>query len=397
MRRAQGGSRDDGEGAPRTARVAIFTAVTVTMQAPFLFGSLGEELDVGGQTLNRILVSGFFVATAGGALVPGLQLGLSARTLIGLAPLLAAGSLAVLALTPGPVVAGAALAVGGLVNGAMTRATIGIVNGLPPTAVPGGLAELTVAAVSAPLFVGLVIGVASAAGIAPRAIMAGHAVFVACAAIVTLNGARQLPAGTGRRPRTGADAAPRVDRAPDGWRLITACAFTAAISSYVVAIFFVPFVRVSGVGMGAAGLALLFTSVVAATTRLWICRHPDVIALRSRHTSTLILAGAMGTGLLAVGSAALLSVAMPLIGIGAWGWIGLLMSASRHARNPVATGAAIQGSNFAAAAIGPLLAGVGVALIGSTLLLLGLTAMAAASAIGLWRPLARLDAAAAAA
>lgn len=161
------------------------------------------------------------------------------RPLIGLAPLLAAGSLAVLALTPGPVVAGAALAVGGLVNGAMTRATIGIVNGLPPRAVPGGLAELTVAAVSAPLFVGLVIGVASAAGIAPRAIMAGHAVFVACAAIVTLNGARQLPAGTGRRP-------------------------------------------------------------------------PD-----------------MERGLLAVGSAALLSVAMPLIGIGAWGWIGLLMSASR--------------------------------------------------------------------
>jgi hypothetical protein len=38
---------------------------------------------------------------------------------------------------------------------------------------------------------------------------------------------------------------------------------------------------------------------------------------------------------------------------------------------------------------------VGVALIGSTLLLLGLTVIAAVSAIALWRPLARLDARAA--
>jgi hypothetical protein len=363
------------------------------MQAPFLFGSLADDLDGGGgEALNRILVSAFFVATAAGALVPRLQAGLSALTLISLAPLLAAGSLAVLALTSQPAVACAALAGGGLVNGAVTRAAIQVVNGLPRPAVPGALAELAVATASAPVFVGLAVGLAGAAGIAAPTAVAAHAALVACAGIASLHAARQLPREPAARRANGGEPGARV---PDGWRLITLCAFTAAISSYVVALFFVPFVRASGVGVGAAGLGLLLTSVLAAVTRLWISRHPDVIGPRIRHTSTLILTGATGTAMLAAGSPVLLALSMPLIGIGAWGWVGLLLTASRHARDPVATGAAIQGSHFAAAATGPLLAGVGVALIGSTLLLLGLTAIAAVSAIALWRPLARLDARAA--
>lgn len=386
----------EGARAPAATRVTLLVAITAAMQAPFLFGSLADDMDVGGgEALNRILVSAFFVATSAGALVPRLQAGLSALTLISLAPLLAAGSLAVLALTSQPAVACAALAGGGLVNGAVTRAAIQVVNGLPRHAVPGALAELAVATASAPLFVGLAVALAGAAGIAARTAVAGHAVLVACAGIASLHAARQLPRQPAARRANGGEPDARVDRDPDGWRLITLCAFTAAISSYVVALFFVPFVRASGVGVGAAGLGLFLTSVLAAVTRLWISRHPDVIGPRTRHTSTLILTGAIGTAMLAGGSPVLLALSMPLIGIGAWGWVGLLLTASRHARDPVATGAAIQGSNYAAAATGPLLAGVGVALIGSTLLLLGLTAIAVVSAIALWRPLARLDARAA--
>jgi hypothetical protein len=378
--------------ASRRVTLAVFAAMTATIQPPFLFGSLADEINLGGgEAFNRILVSAFFVATAGGALAPRLQAGMSPRALIGVAPLLGAGALSILALRPEPVVAVVGLALAGLLNGAVTRAAIAIVNDLSPRAATGGLAQLTVATASGPLFVGLVVGLAGAAGIGARATVATHAGLVACGAIATLRAAPHLPrapaSACGRTPAPSGRAA----RAPDGWTLITVCVFVAAISSYIVAIFFVPFVRDAGMGVTAAGLELLVTSVVAVATRLLISRHPELIARRSRHTSTLILAGAAGTALLAAGSPPLVALAMPLIGTGAWGWIGLLMSASRHAPDPVAAGSAIQGSNFAAAAAGPLVAGTGVAVIGSAPLLLALTAAAALSGVALWRPLARLD------
>lgn len=362
------------------------------MQPPFLFGSLADDLRLGDPTLNRMLVSVFFVATALGSFGVCRQDRFAARVVLAWAPMVAAATMGLLVLRPGPAVTASLLTAGGLTNGLVTRAALRVVNGGPPGDVPARLAWLTVAAVSAPVLVGLTIGLSGFAGLSPSETAGGQAVLAAGLGALALRARRHLPrpsAMAGSTVRGLVSASTSLSR---GWTVITVCAFAAALTSNIVAIFFVPLARAAGFGAGAAGFALLCTSVLAATVRLWMSRHPQVIAARTRHTSSLILVGAVGTALLAIGPGPVAGFALFLIGFGSWGWIGLLICASRVARDPVATGVAIQGSNFAAAAVGPLLAGVVTGLVGSSALLLILSAMASGSAFVLWRPLARLDA-----
>ena len=362
------------------------------MQLPFLFGSLADDLRVGDPALNRMLVSVFFVATALGSLGLDRRNRIAPRVVLSWAPMVAAASMGLLVLQPGPAVTASLLAAGGLMNGLVTRSALRVVNGGPPGDVPARLAWLTVASVSAPVFVGLTIGLSGFVGLSPSKTAGVQAALAAGLGALTLRAHRHLPRPSAVAVSTARGLVSASARLSRGWTVITVCAFAAALTSNIVAVFFVPLARDAGFGPGAAGTALLLTSVLAATIRLWMSRHPQMIEARTRHTSTLILVGAVGTVLLAIAPGPVTGLALFLIGFGSWGWIGLLIVASRVARDPVATGVAIQGSNFAAAAAGPLLAGVVTGLVGSSALLLILTVMASASAFVLWRPLARLDA-----
>jgi MFS family permease len=182
---------------------------------------------------------------------------------------------------------------------------------------------------------------AAAAALATGAVRGGH-------------GGREQPVRGGPRPRPGGDArAFSVLLALGG--LLAAAAANGLVAYLVV------YAAAGGFSTGAAGILLGAAGIACAVTRIGL----GALADRRRlpllaQMAFLVLGGAAGFGLLAVGATWTTVVGSLLaIGVG-WGWAGLyiLAAVEQGAHAPGrAVGAAVSGP-FAGAIVGPLVVGL---------------------------------------
>lgn len=294
-------------------------------------GRLTERVGVTGACRNAILISGLCLVAIG---------------------LLPAGSgwvpLAVVLLFAGIAMALAQTASSALLAGAVSRGRQGLAFGLRQAAVPAGtlVAGIGVLLFDRPgawrhAFVGL--GVLTGLEYLRRRLRPGQQY-------------RRAPAPTSRPPSpptTSSRWAPGL----------IVLAFASAIgnsSSNATGAFYVDSAVSAGWSPGTAGLWLSLGSIAGILARLVWGHLVDTGHLRRRFICLLMLAGSLGTGLLALQSAApLMVIGTLLVFTGGWAWTGLLYLAVIR-EVPEAPGAATgitAAGNFAGGVLGPVLFG----------------------------------------
>ncbi|MBA2318228.1 MAG: MFS transporter [Euzebyales bacterium] len=162
------------------------------------------------------------------------------------------------------------------------------------------------------------------------------------------------------RARDEVVAPPTVDRWP--LVVVAGAGFLGAAAVNAMAVFLVASAVATGIAPSAAGLLLAFGSVLGITTRVamgWAADRRDGRHLRV--VSQLLVAGAVGFTLLALGTPAALYVVGTVVAFGAgWGWNGLFTFAvvrSYPAAAATATGITQTGL-WLGGMVGPLAFGV---------------------------------------
>ncbi|WP_180985705.1 MFS transporter [Streptomyces sp. CB02959] len=196
-------------------------------------------------------------------------------------------------------------------------------------------------------------------------------------------------------PAVAAPAPRTVGRIVVAW---SAAAALATIGNNVGAAYFIQIGAASGFSAATAGTLQMLASVLGIVVRLASGGLADRAPHRIPWTvAGMMLTGAVGLGVIVVGTPAAFVAGAVLAVAGGWGWTGLLLAATMRLLpgESARAGAAMQGGLFAGAAVGPLSFGVlsghlgisvtvGIAavgpLLGTLLLVTGIRALAKGAA-----------------
>jgi MFS family permease len=275
--------------------------------------------------------------------------------------LLAAASMAIAGLAPGPTVLAVAMVVAGVANGLGQPAS----NALLSTAVDprrrGGAFGLKQAAIPlSVLLAGVMLGTIGV----PFGWRAGYGVGAALALLASA----LVPSGPAP-VRVGRAASPPPGLTP--LRVLAVGSAFGAAGGNVLGGFLVPYAVATGLDPGQAGALSAAGSATGATARVLLGKHAD--RRGGRHllrVAFLSGLGAVGFSLLAWGGAgpAGLLAGTTLAYVAGWSWAGLLGHAVAlvHPGSPGQATAVTQGGVALGGAIGPLAAGLIVRELGYT-------------------------------
>lgn len=341
-------------GGHRPGVVTAALTATVTVTPGFAVGVFATEIraDLGVSPVDLgLAVSAFYAATAlGSPLSKRVAALLGPRRALLLAALAAAAGMFAVSRSDGLAVMAAALTAAGLTNGLVQPAA----GRLIAARVPAARRSLAAGAVGAALSAGTLVPGVLVATVVP---VWGWRPAMAIAALTALVPAAAL-LGRGRRePRERTAATGREAKGANGVLVLWALAAAlSAAGNNALATYFVDLGAASGLTAALAGTLLSFSAVLAIAVRLVAGALTDRAPDRNPAlVAAMMLTGALGLALVAVGTPAMFVLGAALAFTAGWGWTGLLFAAALRLVGDRAENAGhmLQTGVFAGATVAP--------------------------------------------